>query len=256
MGFTNFKICAQHKANTLQTHATVLNPPPIMNSMNGVQLGRSTCPAEVLTIEMEDNTYFRVKIFYDTQAQATLCNDKITPLIRSSRFSPVPLGLTSINGTSHMTRKMATLELSAETKIEAIVLTDMNIDAREIEIPEPWHTYRHHWVNNTSHYPSVDAKILLAADCAILHPYNVVNNDGMPIEYKGARLMRSQLSGRYLAFGYLGENKFHPTQFNNLNTEAIFYSTDEEEANQDNNHFYSIQPNDSNIEDLFYSTPG
>ena len=197
--------------------------------MNGVPLGSAACPGEVLAIKLQDGTYFRVKVFYDTMTNGSLVNDKIHPLVRSTRYSSVPLGITSVNGVSSRVRQMATFRLSDGVKMEAVVLKNLMIDATEIEVPHEWAAYKRQWINNISDYPSVDAKIILGSDASTLHPFNVVRSDGTPVEYKSARLMVSALSGKYLAMGHLGVNHFYPIQYTEFSQdeEGLFYSSPE-----------------------------
>ena len=106
------------------------------------------------------------------------------------------------------------------------MLKSLLVNAIEIDIPRAWRVYKDHWVNNISDYPSVDAKIVIGTDATVLHPFNVVNMDNTPVEYLGARLMMSALSGRYLAMGHLGVNHFHPIRFTEFSQddEGLFYS--------------------------------
>ena len=65
----------------------------------------------------------------------------------------------------------------------------------------------------------VIAQILIRSDQAILHPVDVLNENGLPVETHSARLKWSKITNKYLAHGYHNVNvQFSHNTQNVMNT--------------------------------------
>ena len=73
-----------------------------------------------------------------------------------------------------------------------------------IKRPECFAQYDGNWAVQLGNYPSnqVPAQILIGVDYASIFPVSVLTSDGLPVQTKNCRLMKSVLSGRYLMFGF------------------------------------------------------
>ena len=90
--------------------------------------------------------------------------------------------------------------------------------------------YDNQWVARTPLGTKVMAQILLGADASTLFPYDVVNENSLPVQTAHARLKRSWITGKYLTVGHNGPTTrayVIPT-YKDLDEELNNFPTDEE----------------------------
>ena len=96
--------------------------------LNNCLIGKSTCPAEIITVTTHDGNVFRTKIHYDNGSQHTLANKAIHPLVINTRTSDFPIELETVTSTLASIRKILTVKLSNSQTVEAILVTNLSIE--------------------------------------------------------------------------------------------------------------------------------
>ena len=71
-----------------------------------------------------------------------------------------------------------------------------------MSLPDKWQGYLDQWSDQLKDCDHVTAQILIGSDQAILHPLDVLDQSGLPVETETARLKRSKLTNKYLAHGH------------------------------------------------------
>ena len=164
--------------------------------------------SEIVNIKLKDNTLFKLKIYYDSQSQHTLCNKAAHQLMTDNWLSGVQIQLETITGTDCKKRRLCKLKISDTHIVEAIVLDTLEINSFLMEKPKQWINYQNEWseeISDTHDY--IDATVLLGADRAALFPINVFTAPRFIVETKTAVLMRSRLTDKLIAFGHNGIGK-------------------------------------------------
>ena len=84
-------------------------------------------------------------------------------------------------------------------------------------VPAQWRRFQSEWSESDTSYDSNLPQILLGMDLATLHPVPVLSSDNSIIQTNTARLLKSVLTGKYLATGHMS-----PV------TEIVFCDTDKD----------------------------
>ena len=148
-----------------------------------------------------DGTLFRVKVHYDTGASHTLGNESLRPIIASQKQSEVPIQLKTIESASSATRTIATLNIN-NNLFTCIVVKSLNVDSPCMPVPKHWMKYREQWSEQDTIYDNALPQILLGSDLAVLHPVPALGKDGETIQTISARLLKSVLTGKFIATGW------------------------------------------------------
>ena len=74
-------------------------------------------------------------------------------------------------------------------------------------IPEAWQDLNGEWADQDTY--GVAAQILLGADQATLFPHAVKDRTGSLLQVNQARLMQSEITGRYIIFGSCNRHMSH-----------------------------------------------
>ena len=69
-------------------------------------------------------------------------------------------------------------------------------------LPKEFLRYSDNWSEQLNDCEYVTAQILIGSDKAILHPHDVLNESGLPVESDNAWLKRSKLTNKYLVHGH------------------------------------------------------
>jgi hypothetical protein len=211
-GKNNFRAWANARTKlTINTNLSTFNSEqkgPANNNVtiNGCIVGRTSCPSEILSVLKPDGNTVRVQIHYDGGSQHTLANQHVHPVVISTRMTEAPIELLTVEGNSRAKREVATIKLTDKIQLEALIMKNMNIASHNVHIPKEWEQYRENWVDNRPINGQLTAQILLRSDFTMLHPSNVINEQGQPIQTKHARLMVSAITGRYILHGWTNEN--------------------------------------------------
>ena len=83
--------------------------------------------------------------------------------------------------------------------MEAIMIPNMKLWLQAKVIPEEWQDLNGEWADQDTY--GVAAQILLGADQATLFPHAVTEQTGSLLQVNQARLMQSEITGRYIIFG-------------------------------------------------------
>ena len=138
--------------------------------LNECFIGKSSCPAEIITITIKDGSLFRVKVNYDNGLQHTLANKAVHPLVISTRKSECPIELQTVTSMSACICEILTVKLSDSQNVKAILVTDLSINTFNMTIPDEWSQYKSNWCDTVTSESNIDAEILLGSTTACLHP--------------------------------------------------------------------------------------
>ena len=71
--FSQFK--HNNRAPQVSNHAVRLkHTPNIKMTLNNSLVGSTTCLSEIVSVKLEDQLHVKVKVFYDTQSQHSMCS--------------------------------------------------------------------------------------------------------------------------------------------------------------------------------------
>ena len=83
----------------------------------------------------------------------------------------------------------------------------MKLQSQAQVIPEVWQDLNGEWADQDTY--GVSAQILLGADQATLFPHAVKYHTGSLMQINQARLMQSEITGRYIIFGACSRHNSH-----------------------------------------------
>ena len=178
-------------------------------------IGASYCPAEVISKRLSDGSIFRVKVHFDYGASHTLANPGVTPIIVERTQSETPIQLKTVTSARSATRTVAAVEVNDKV-FTVIIVKSLNVDSRCMPIPQGWQQFQSNWAQIDTEYDSNLPQILLGSDLPTLQPLPALDDNHQVIQTDSARLMVSQLTGKYLATGHLTDAV----------TEVIYQDTD------------------------------
>ena len=87
------------------------------------------------------------------------------------------------------------------------MIPNMRLRLQAQIIPEAWKDLNGEWVDQDTY--GVEAQILLGADQATLFPHAVKDQTGSLLQVSQARLMQSEITGRYIIFGSCNRHTSH-----------------------------------------------
>ena len=142
-GLRNFKDFRKTNTNVripqVSNHAMKLNHACNMKmTLNNALIGSTTCMSEVLSVRLEDNTILKIKIFYDTQSQHSMCSRAVHKIIKLEWTSPDPIKIITLMGTMFRKRNFCILQFSPGKSLECIILEDLKIQSVQMVIPSQW----------------------------------------------------------------------------------------------------------------------
>ena len=190
------------QASTSVTNPAIYKCAENMVRVNNCQIGYSECPAEIISVRLDDGCIVRTYVYYDSGSQHSLTNRAIHPLVLSKRTTTYPIQLSTVVGSSSLNRQIVLVKLGHNLQIEAILVNDLNVFSYNMAIPTEWNKYKSDWCDSISDNHNVDAQLLVGSDKAIYHPRDALDKRGKVIETSSARLKVSVLSGKYLAHGH------------------------------------------------------
>ena len=95
--------------------------------------------------------------------------------------------------------QLCKLKLENGQDIEAIMLPNMEWQLQPQNIPDQWRSLKGKWANQNTQ--GVAAHILLGANHATKFPQAVKDTSGTLLQVNQARLMKSEITGKYIMFG-------------------------------------------------------
>ena len=173
--------------------------------VNHMKIGRAGSPYEVIRVRTKSGIY-PVTIIYDTGSQLTICNYKARSLVIGEKITDRRVTIATVNSAKTKLRKIYTLSLKEDIKLDAILMPDLDLNLQSMKIPEQWEDLDEEFADQDT--SDVRAQILIGADRAILFPTDVKNPDGTIVETKTCRLVRSRITGWVIMFG-AGEDHDH-----------------------------------------------
>ena len=90
------------------------------------------------------------------------------------------------------------LKLKNDQNIEAIMFPNMKLQLQPQNIPNHWQDLEGEWANQDT--CGVTAQILLGPDQATCFPHAVKDSTGALLQVDQARLMKSEITGKYIIF--------------------------------------------------------
>merc|ERR1712059_237358 len=169
--------------------------------LNDCFIGSSHCPSEIISMRKDDGTFFRVKLHYDSGASHCLANKFIKPIVVEETRSCFPIQLSTINSTTCAVRTLATIEIN-DTKFSCILVKSLHVDSFTMPIPSAWEHYRDNWIEQDTDNDKMLPQILVGSDKATLFPHPVIGADHNVVETGTAHLLKSVVSGKFLAHGF------------------------------------------------------
>ena len=109
------------------------------------------------------------------------------------------LAISTINDVQSGSMQLCKLKLENGQDIEAIMLPSMELQLQPQNIPNQWKSLKGKWANQNTQ--GVTAHILLGANQATRFPQVVRDTSGALLQVNQARLMKSEITGKYIMFG-------------------------------------------------------
>ena len=101
--FSNFNTTA--RTPQVSNHAVKLKHScNIKMTLNNALVGSTTCMSEILSVKLEDHTHLKIKIFYDTQSQHSMCSRAVHQIIKLEWMSPDPIEIITFMGATYKKR--------------------------------------------------------------------------------------------------------------------------------------------------------
>ena len=91
--------------------------------------------------------------------------------------------------------------------MEAIMIPKLMLYMQTLIIPKEWKYIDSEWADQDT--LGVTAQILLGADQATLFSHAVTDQTGFLLLVNQARLMKSEITGKYIMFGSCGNNRIY-----------------------------------------------
>ena len=167
--------------------------------VNNLRIGRACTPFEVIRVKTSSGVY-PVTVVYDTGSQITLCNFKAGPLLVGSKLADKKITISTVNSARASIRKIYTLTLGDSIMLDAILIPNLQLHLKSIEIPEEFTHLDEEFADQETF--AVGAQILIGADRSKLFPDWVRNADGTFVETENCRIMRSVITNRIIPVSY------------------------------------------------------
>ena len=159
---------------------------------------RASLPYEVIHIKVKDKQIPAV-ITYDTGAEFSFCNKNAELIANSIENTKRNLMIGTINNVQKEPLQLCKLKLENGQDIQTIILPNMEWKLQPQDIPEQWRSLKGKWANQNTQ--GVSAHILLGANHATKFPQAVKDASGTLLQANQARLLKSEITGRYIMFG-------------------------------------------------------
>ena len=166
--------------------------------VNQLRIGRACTPFEIIRVKTKAG-YYPIVLIYDTGAQVSLCNFETGPVLIESKQADRRVTISTIDSSKAKLRRIHTLDLGEGNEMDAILIPNLRLNLRTINIPEPWQHLDDTFADQD--YYNVKAQILVGADKARLFPLAEMDSKGKPIETDKCRLMRSRITNKLILFG-------------------------------------------------------
>ena len=181
-----------------------VNVNPIM--VNRVPIGEACSPYEVIRVQTESGL-FPIVIIYDTGSEVSLCNYETGPIVSDTKRGNKKVTISTINSIQAKLRQVYKLVLNDGWSMEAIMIPSMKLRLQAQIIPEAWQDLNGEWADQDTY--GVAAQILLGADQATLFPHALKDRTGSLLQVSQARLMQSEITGRYIIFRSCSRHMSH-----------------------------------------------
>ena len=144
---------------------------------------------------------------YDTRSEVSQCNYESSPVVADTIRGNKKVTISTINSMQAKLRQVYRLNLNDGWTMEAIMIPKMKLRLQSQIIPEAWQDLNGEWADQDTY--GVSAQILLGADQATLFPHAVKDQTGSLMQINQARLMQSEITGRYIIFGACSRHNSH-----------------------------------------------
>ena len=126
-----------------------------------MKIGRACSPYEVIRVRTKSGIY-PVTVIYDTGSQITICNYEAGPLVIGEKIADRRVTISTVNSARAKLRKIYTLSLGDDIKLDAILIPNLNLNLQSMVIPEQWEDLDEDFADQDT--SDVRAQILLGAD--------------------------------------------------------------------------------------------
>ena len=137
-------------------------------------------------------------IIYYTGSEFSFCNQDTKPLATNTKKERRNLAISTINNVQNGLMQLCKLRLKNDQNIETIMLPRMKLQLQPQNIPSQWQNLEGEWANQDTE--GVTAQILLGANQATSFPQVVRDTPGALLQVNQARLLRSEITGKYIIF--------------------------------------------------------
>ena len=137
--------------------------------------------------------------------EVSLCNYETGPVVADTIKGNKKVTISTINSIQAKFRHVYKLVLNDGWSMEAIMIPNMKLRLKARIIPEEWQDLNGEWADQDIN--GVGAQILLEADQANLFSHAVKDRTGSLLQVNQARLMQSEITGRYIIFGSCSRHK-------------------------------------------------
>ena len=179
--------------------------------VNRVPIGEACSPYEVIRVQTE-NGLFPIVIIYDTGSEVSLCNYEIGPIVSDTKRGNKKVTISTINSIQAKIRQVYRLALNDGWSMEAIMIPNMKLRLQAQVIPQAWQDLNGTWADQDTY--GIAAQILLGADQATMFPHALKNKTGSLHQIGQARLMQSEITGKYIIFGSCHKHTSHSRRRN------------------------------------------
>merc|ERR1712082_214093 len=139
IGYKNFSLYNIQKSLTTRVSTQAIKMSPNNKLLiNSAQIGKTVCMSEIINVKLKDNTLVKLKMYYDSQSQHTLCNQAAKALMTSTQLSKCKIQLETVMGKDCKKRNICKLKISDEHEIDAILIDNLQIGSFFMEKPKEW----------------------------------------------------------------------------------------------------------------------
>ena len=174
--------------------------------VNRVPIGEACSPYEVIRVQTE-NGLFPIVIIYYTGSDVSLCNYEIGPIVSDAKRGNKKVTFSTTNNIQAKMRQVYRLALNDGWPMEAIMIPNMKLPLQAQVIPQAWQDLNGTWADQDTY--GITTQILQGADQAIMFPHAVKDKTGSLHQIGQARLMQSEITGKYIIFGSSNKHTSH-----------------------------------------------
>jgi hypothetical protein len=198
------------RGNQIHVRAAALSTSRLV--VNECVLGAALTPCEVIEAILPSGEVIKISVLYDSQAEITLMSPTLFDLCSPRRHhDPLTIHGVGANITYDHTDKGTIVLLGEngnEFKVEGLIQDHPPAKAKKIFLPHKWFRMKtkNLFAEQVAEAPT-PYSILLGAEVSF-HPLPVIGNNGLQESIGSLRLLKSQVTGKFLCSGIVSKDVY------------------------------------------------